>query len=73
MYINIKIPQMKKGLLSLIVSFISVSLAFSQSLQIELGDNTNVSGQCVEVAGSEKIFEIVEYFWLEIFLELIKT
>jgi hypothetical protein len=59
--INKKIIQMKKGILSL-VSFISVSLSFSQSLQIELGDGTNVSGQCVEVAGSEKVFEIVEDF-----------
>jgi hypothetical protein len=58
--INKKIIQMKKGLLSL-VSFVSVSLAFPQSLQIELGDGTNVSGQCVEVAGSEKD-EIIEYF-----------
>jgi hypothetical protein len=51
---------MKKGIL-LIAGVASMSLAFSQSLQIEF-DGTNVSGQCVEVSGSEKVFEIVEYF-----------
>jgi hypothetical protein len=50
---------MKKGIL-LIAGVASMSLAFSQSLQIEF-DGINVSGQCVEVVGSEKD-EIVEYF-----------
>jgi hypothetical protein len=45
---------------TLLVAIVFSTQAISQSLQIELSDNTNVTGTCIQAIGSDRDFEIVE-------------